>query len=279
MPQVRTVWRTSTASNQPQRRLRPVLTPNSLPRRPISSPISFVQFGRERPLPDPGRIGLADPEHIADRARPHAGAGRRLRRHGVGRGDVGIGAVVDVEQRALRALEQDALALAALEVEQPPHRFGVRQKLRRQRGQFLQDSGAVDFLEIEAAAQRVVMRQQPVDLVRQRVEIGEIHQPDRAAADLVLIGRADAAPRGADRGDRIGGFAQRIEFAMQRQDQRDVFGDAQIFRADGDALRPAVWRLRRGTPADRTPRHCRSPPASRAAARPTAAAPACRFRR
>ena len=144
--------------------------------------------------------------------------------------------MVDVEQRALRALEQDALALAALEVEQPPHRFGVGQQLRRQRGQLLQDCRAVDFLQIEAAAQRVVMRQQPVDLVRQRIEIGEIHQPDRAAADLVLIGRADAAPRGADRGDRVGGFAERIELAMQRQDQRDVFGDAQIFRADGDAL-------------------------------------------
>ena len=82
------------------------------------------------------------------------------------------------------------------------------------------------------------MRQQAVDLVRQRIEIGEVHQPDRAAADLVFIGRADAAPRGADRGDRVGGFPQRIEFAMQRQDQRDVFGDAQIFRADGDALAP-----------------------------------------
>ncbi len=31
-------------------------------------------------------------------------------------------------------------------------------------------------------------------------------------------------------------FPERIELAMQRQDQRDVFGDAQIFRADGDAL-------------------------------------------
>ena len=95
---------------------------------------------------------------------------------------------------------------------------------------------AVDLLQIEPAAQRVVMRQQAVDLVRQGVEIGEIHQADGAAADLVLIGRADAAPRGADRGSRVGGFAQRIEFAMQRQDQRDVFGDAQIVRADGDAL-------------------------------------------
>ncbi len=82
------------------------------------------------------------------------------------------------------------------------------------------------------------MRQQPLDLVRQRVEIGEIHQPDRAAADLVLVSRADAAPRGADRGDRIAGLAERIELAMQRQDQRDVFGDAQVFRADGHALPP-----------------------------------------
>ena len=80
------------------------------------------------------------------------------------------------------------------------------------------------------------MRQQAVDLVRQRVEIGEVHQADGAAADLVLIGRADAAAGGADRGGRVGGFAQRIEFAVQRQDQRDVLGDAQIFRADGDAL-------------------------------------------
>src|SRR5579871_3408286 len=33
------------------------------------------ELGRERPLADAGRIGLADAEHIADRARAHAGAG------------------------------------------------------------------------------------------------------------------------------------------------------------------------------------------------------------
>ena len=71
------------------------------------------------------------------------------------------------------------------------------------------------------------MRQQAVDLGAQRVEIGEIHQADRAAADLVLIGRADAALGGADaRCDGI--LADRFEFAVQRQDQRGVFGDAQI---------------------------------------------------
>src|SRR6185437_8622081 len=35
------------------------------------------QFRRKRPLADPGRISLADTEHIADPARPHAGSRRR----------------------------------------------------------------------------------------------------------------------------------------------------------------------------------------------------------
>ncbi len=95
---------------------------------------------------------------------------------------------------------------------------------------------ALEFGQVEAAAQRVVMRQQAVDLVGQRVGIGEIHQPDGAAADLVFIGRADAALGGADGVDRVAGFAQRIEITVQRQDQRDVLGDAQVVRADGDAL-------------------------------------------
>ena len=41
----------------------------------------------------------------------------------------------------------------------------------------------------------------------------------------------------------LDGFPERIEFAMQRQDQRDVFGDAKIFRADRDALRPQFRHL------------------------------------
>src|SRR5262249_59399996 len=37
-----------------------------------------LELGRERPLPDPGRVGLADAEHVADRRRPKPRAGRRL---------------------------------------------------------------------------------------------------------------------------------------------------------------------------------------------------------
>src|SRR6185312_16822039 len=79
--------------------------------------------GRERAVADARGVGLADAEHVIDAVRPEAGAGRRLRGDRVRGGDVRISTVVDVEQRALRALEQDALSLAALDVEQRPDRI------------------------------------------------------------------------------------------------------------------------------------------------------------
>ena len=66
------------------------------------------ELGRERAAADPRRVGLGDAEHKADRRRADPRPGRRLAGHRVRRGDVGIGAVIDIEHRALRALEQDA---------------------------------------------------------------------------------------------------------------------------------------------------------------------------
>ena len=69
MPPTATDWRTSTASNQPQRRLRPVTVPNSWPRVPSRSPVSprsLRQLGRERAGADARGIGLGDAEHEAD---------------------------------------------------------------------------------------------------------------------------------------------------------------------------------------------------------------------
>ncbi len=94
-----------------------------------------------------------------------------------------------------------------------------------------------DFLEAEAAAQRVVMGQQPLDLAVERGEVGQVHDADGAAADLVLIGGADAALGRADLGAFGSGvLAQGVEFAVQGKDQRRVFGDAQVVARDLDAL-------------------------------------------
>jgi hypothetical protein len=189
------------------------------------------------PLADAGRVGLGDAEHIADFAdgpRPEpvaAWAGHRVRR-----GDEGIGAVIDVEQRALRALEQDALARLAGIVEDAATPVGIGQHLAARVSSCLLSNVTRRSTSsiAEPAAQRVVMAAGASILAVERVAVEQVAQADGAAADLVLIGGADAAPGGADLRARCsrGFFAQAIELAVQRQDQRGVLGD---FRADSRA--------------------------------------------
>ena len=197
-----------------------------------------VLLRRERSLADAGRIGLGDAEYIADTARPHAGACRRLSGGRVRRGHKGIGAVVDVQQCALRALEQDARAALAVLVEDFPNPVDIGNDRVRNRAQLLHQRLVRDFVIAEATAKRVVMGQQPVDFRRQRFHVLQVHRPDRATADLVLIGGADAAPRRTDLGVRVRRcvLADAIQLAMDRQDQRRVLGDAQPVGADRHAL-------------------------------------------
>ena len=63
---------------------------------------------------------------------------------------------------------------------------------------FLAELGAVDRLGPQTGAQRVVMGEQPVQPLVQGFLVAQVRDPDGAAADLVLVGRADAAAGGAD---------------------------------------------------------------------------------
>ena len=67
-------------------------------------------------------------------------------------------------------------------------------------------------------------------------EVGEIHEADRAPPRLVLVGRADAALGGADLGAGAAAFAQRVELAVEREDERGVLGDPQVLAADREPL-------------------------------------------
>ena len=69
-----------------------------------------VELGRERASTDARAVGLRDAPHLVDRRRSDACAGARCAGDRVRGGHEGIGAVVDVEQRALRALEDHQLA-------------------------------------------------------------------------------------------------------------------------------------------------------------------------
>ena len=73
------------------------------------------------------------------------------------------------------------------------------------------------------------MSEQARNLAVERFGLGEIHQANGAPADLVFIGGADAALGGADlHAAEVRRFPKRVEFPMQRQNQRDVFGDLEV---------------------------------------------------
>src|SRR5690606_37027559 len=67
------------------------------------------EFGRERATPYPGAIGLGDSDHFADSGGCDAQSAAYSTAGGVGRSDVGVGAVFDVEHGALSAFCQNGL--------------------------------------------------------------------------------------------------------------------------------------------------------------------------
>ena len=138
--------------------------------------------------------------------------------------------MVDVEQDALRALEQDPPAAPSGLVEVAPYRPRERQYELGDFGEVVLEPLAIDRWLAEAGAQGIMVRAQAVEQRVEFVEMGEIAHADGAAADLVLIGRADAAAGGADlaRARRI--LAQCVEIAVDRQDQRAGFGDIEAVR-------------------------------------------------
>ena len=105
--------RSAGMSSQPQRRGRPVTEPNSLPRLRERRADVVGQLGGEGTGADARRVRLHDAEHVVEHPRADAAAGRRGAGDAVRARHVRIGAVVDVEQRALRAFEQQRFAARA----------------------------------------------------------------------------------------------------------------------------------------------------------------------
>jgi len=72
--------------------------------------------------------------------------------------------MIDVEKHALRPFKQDALALALHFIEQRPHGIGVGQDFGCDLAELLEEVRSQDFSLAKAAPQRIVMRQQALDL-------------------------------------------------------------------------------------------------------------------
>ena len=175
----------------------------------------------------------------------------------VGGGDERIGAVVDVEHRALRALEDHPLAV----VEHLPHQLrGV--------GDVLLEAVAVGevFLGHRVQVERRVLLERPQrqplglhrrdDLLLQDLLVEQVLDADAQARRLVGVAGADAPARRADLQAAEFRLAGRVEQQVVGHDQVRVGGDAQA--ADVDAAARAARRARRSAPSGRSPRRCRS---------------------
>jgi hypothetical protein len=136
--------------------------------------------------------------------------------------------VVDVEQAALRAFEQQVLARAVGLVQAARHIGNQRQQARSEAHRFVER-----LLEIHLGLLVIVGQHEVVEVENLGQLLGEAHrleeilEPQRPARDLVLVGRADAAAGGADLLRPLGGLAGEVQGGVVGQDQRAGFRDAQ----------------------------------------------------
>ena len=116
-----------------------------------------IELGRKRTTADTSRIGLGDTEHVLQLLRPDAHAGRRLTGDAIAGCDERICAVIDVEQRGLRAFEQQALAGANHRIhfagDVGHHRLQSIGELQR----FVQRLLKIDWRRLEVIAQHEIV--------------------------------------------------------------------------------------------------------------------------
>ena len=110
MPFTRTAKRSATRSSHPQRRSRPGHGAELLADLADALVRRSLDLARERPLADPGHVRLGDAENLVDAVGADPEADRRPGRDRARGRDERVRAVVEVEQRPLRSLEEDAVA-------------------------------------------------------------------------------------------------------------------------------------------------------------------------
>ncbi len=200
-----------------------------------------IQFRGKRPLAHPGGIGLGDAQNIVQIARTRTAAAGGLGRDGVGGSNKGIGAMVHVQHGALRPFKQNAATIMFGRIQYPPAGLDVR---RDAGSNFLDPCNQVvpvNFRHPKPPTQRIVMAEQHIHTIFNSRIGKQVTGPERPARHLVFIGRPDAATGGADFWPALGAdisgiLTHPVQFTMQRQNKRTVFGNNQIVGAHVDPL-------------------------------------------
>ena len=147
-----------------------------------------------------------------------------------GAGDEGIGAVVDVEQRALRAFEHDLLAVARCA-------SLSRTAVSVTKGAICSASAGVLLVHLlgverlgaeERVRDGVLLVAGVVDVRAQQRGVEQVDDAQAVAVDLVFVGGADAAAGGADLGAAGRGLGGELDHAVVGQDDLGAVGDEEL---------------------------------------------------
>ena len=215
-----------------------MLVPYSWPRSTRASPTSSNSSVTNGPRPDPGDVRLDDAHHPVDVAGADPRARARAAGHRVGRRDVGIGAVVEVEEGGLGALEQHVLAeLERLvgEVDRVGH---VGLDPRRQLAE-VEVGDLVDRrrqLVVDLGEQLGLVLEHQLELLAEDLGVVHVLHAQADPGGLVGVGRTDAALGGAQLVLAEVALGHPVHQLVVRQDQVGAGGDLE----PGAALAPPL---------------------------------------
>jgi hypothetical protein len=139
--------------------------------------------------------------------------------------------VIEIEHRALRALEQDRAAVGHRARESHGHVGNPRAEARAELARLREHLCPVEGL---VAGQPVPPRDAVADLFFQRGVVGEVAHAQPTPARLVFISRADAARRRADHARAEARLAEPVDVPVVREDEVRAVGHHEA-PVDGDA--------------------------------------------
>src|SRR6185503_12232878 len=198
----------------------------------FTKPIAKIagELGRQWPLTHASRVSLRRTKYAVDAARTNPKTGTHTANRRIRRRHVRVGAVIDVEERALRTFEHDRLAFGAGLMEEDGHISDPRLHSL---------PGLRERLEHLSSVHRRLTNQ-PIpsfdvvrDCVGERGRISQIADTNAAARDFVFIRGPDAARGRADLSLASPCLTQQIQIAVVRKDQMRLVADAQP-RSDRD---------------------------------------------
>ena len=194
------------------------------------------ELRRERTGADPSRIRLRNADHSIDVPRSETGACAGSTSGRIRRGDVGVGPVVEVQERGLRPLKENVRSRVKRVVQQVDRVGEVGDESLGQRAERLHHLIDVEGVAASGVDDLVLSKAARADRRRECLGIGDFARPHTDPLRLVGVRRTDALQGGADLVVTAHRFRDRVMALMPREDEVGAGGHPEPRAVDSATL-------------------------------------------